>query len=129
VNTVSTLVTLMASFNPALTARTAESLAVLLRGAVLSPRARTVTACLVAAWPWVTKGWQAYENVLRRAQINMLALSRILFALVLRLLPAQAPICLAVDESLVRRWSLETTFQEAREHLGLIESVLLCESG
>lgn len=103
-NTVSTLVTLMASFNPALTARTAASLTVLLRGAVLSPRARTVTACLVAAWPWVTKGWQAYENVLRRAQINMLPLSRILFALALRLVPEGAPLYLAVDESLVRRW-------------------------
>jgi len=58
----------------------------------------------MAAWPWVKKDWQAYENVLRRAQINMLPLSRVLFALVLRLLPAQAPIYLAVDESLVRRW-------------------------
>ena len=102
--TVSTFVMLMASFDPALTARTAASLAVLLRGAVLGPRARTVTACLVAAWPWVKKDWQAYENVLRRAKINMLWLARILFALVLRLVPAQAPIYLAIDESLVRRW-------------------------
>lgn len=102
--TVSTFVMLMASFDPALTVRTAASLAVLLRGAVLSPRARTVTACLVAAWPWVKKGWQAYENVLRRAQINMLPLSRILFALALRLAPEGTPLYLAVDESLVRRW-------------------------
>lgn len=103
-NTVSTFVMLMASFDPALTARTAASLAVLLRGAVLGPRARTVTACLLAAWPWVKKDWQAYENVLRRAQINMLWLARILFTLVLRLVPARAPIYLAIDESLVRRW-------------------------
>ncbi|MCK4374935.1 MAG: transposase [Candidatus Brocadiae bacterium] len=102
--TVCTFVMLLASFDQVLTTRTAASLAVLLRGAVLSPRARTVTACLVAAWPWVKKDWQAYENVLRRARINMLWLARILFALVLRLLPAQAPIYLAVDESLVRRW-------------------------
>ena len=102
--TVSTFVMLMASFNPVLTSRTAASLAVLLRGAVLGLRARTVTACLVAAWPWVKKDWRAYENVLRRAKIHMLALARILFALVLRLVPAQAPIYLAIDESLVRRW-------------------------
>jgi len=102
--TVSTFVMLMASFDPVLTTRTAASLAVLLRGAVLGPRARTVTACLVAAWPWVKKDWQAYENVLRRAKINMLALARILFALVLRLVPAQGAVCLAIDESLVRRW-------------------------
>jgi hypothetical protein len=102
--TVSTFVMLMASFDPALTTRTAASLAVLLRGAVLGPRARTVTACLLAAWPWVKKDWQAYENVLRRAKINMLALARILFALVLRLVPAQGAVYLAIDESLVRRW-------------------------
>jgi len=102
--TVSTLVMLMASFNPALTAQTAASLAVLLRGAVLSQRDRTVTACLVAAWPWVKKGWQAYENVLRRARINMLWLARILFGLALRLAPEGAPTYLAIDQSLVRRW-------------------------
>ena len=102
--TVSTLVMLMASFNPALSAQTAASLTVLLRGAILSPRARTVTACLVAAWPWVKKGWHAYGNVLRRAKIDMLTLSRILFALALRLLPEGASLYLAVDESLVRRW-------------------------
>jgi len=84
---VSTLVMLMASFNPALSAQTAASLSVVLRGALLSPRARTATGCLVAAWPWVKKGWQAYGNVLRRAKINILTLSRILFGLALRLLP------------------------------------------
>jgi len=102
--TVSTFVMLMASFNPALTARTAASLAVLLRGAVLGSRARTVTACLLAAWPWVKKDWQAYESVLRRGKINMLWLARIMFAMVLRLLPEEAPIYLAIDETLVRRW-------------------------
>ncbi len=71
---VSTLVGLMASFDPALTSRTAASRAVLLRGAVLSTRERAVTACLVAAWPWVRKGRQAYENVLRRAQFCMLVI-------------------------------------------------------
>ena len=103
-DTVSTLVMLMASFDAALTSRTAASMAVLLRGAVLSPRERTVTACLVAAWPWVGKSWQAYGNVLRRAKINMLTLGRILFALALRLVPDGQPLCLALDDHLVRRW-------------------------
>ena len=103
-DTVSTLVMLMASFNPALTSRTAESLAVLMRGAVLSRGERTVTACLLAAWPWVRKGWQAYENVLRRARIRMLTMGRILFCLALRLTDPQEPLYLALDEHLVRRW-------------------------
>ncbi len=103
-HTVSTLVMLMASFHPALTPQTAASLAVLLRGAVLSHRDRTVTACLVAAWPWARKSWQAYENVLRRARFSMLHLARILFALALGLVPEGEPVHLAVDEHLVRRW-------------------------
>lgn len=103
-DTVSTLVGLMASFNPALTSCTAASLAVLLRGAVLSTRERTVTACLVAAWPWVRKSWQAYENVLRRARFCMLEMARILFGLALRLAEEAEPVRLVVDEHLVRRW-------------------------
>ncbi len=103
-DTVSTFLMLMASFNVALTTRTADRLVVLVRGAVLSHRARTVTGCLVAAWPWREKGWQAYENVLRRAKINMLRLARILFALALRLVPEKAPIYMAIDETFVPRW-------------------------
>lgn len=101
---VSTFVRLIASFNRVLTKPTAENLAVLARGAVLSPKARTVAACLRAAWPWVKKGWQAYGNVLRRSKISPLALARILFGLLLRVVPEKAPICLAIDETLVRRW-------------------------
>jgi hypothetical protein len=87
-----------------LTSQTAASLAVLLRGAVLSTRERTVTACLVAAWPWVSKTWQAYENVLRRARFCMLQMARVLFGLALRLAGEGEPVRLVVDEHLVRRW-------------------------
>jgi hypothetical protein len=101
---VSTFVALMASFDPALTAPTAASLAVLARGAVLSPAKRTVTACLVAAWPWVGKHWSAYENVVRRSRVDLKKMEGCLVGLVLRLVPAHGPILLAVDETLVRRW-------------------------
>lgn len=105
--TVSTFVRLIASFCPALTRPTAENMSVLLRGAVLSGKARTVTACLRAAWPWVTKSWQAYADLVRRAELDTLVLGRILFSLALRLVDAQAPVCLAIDETLVRRWGPE----------------------
>jgi len=101
---VSTLVTLLASFNPVFTSRTADNLRVLLRGAVLAVGPHTVSGCMLAAWPWVEKHWSAYGNVLRRARMDMRALARILFALILRLIPTDAVIELAVDESLVRRW-------------------------
>ena len=102
--TVSTFVMLLASFNPVMTSRTAANMAVLARGALLSTGPRTVTSCLVAAWPWVEKHWSAYGNVLRRARLDSPALARILFTIILRLLPRRAPIMLAVDESLVRRY-------------------------
>ena len=104
---VSTIVAFLASFAPALTAPTMENLGVLLRGALLATGPRTVTACLVAACPWVTKHWSAYDNVFRRARLGMLALARILFGLVLRLVPSEAEILLAIDESLVRRYGPE----------------------
>jgi hypothetical protein len=87
-----------------LTARTWENLGVLVRGAILAPGARTVTGCLRAAWPWVTKHWSAYENVLRRARLDMRVLARELFRQILELLPPQAVVELIVDESLVRRY-------------------------
>jgi len=96
-------VALMASFNPVLTSRTAANLAVLARGALLTTGPRTVTSCLLAAWPWVEKHWSAYGNVLRGARFDSRSLARILFAIILRLVPPRAPIMLAVDESLVRR--------------------------
>jgi hypothetical protein len=95
---------LLASFGSATTVRTAENLAVLARGAILATRDRTVTGCLVAAWPWVTKHWSAYANVLSRARLRMLVLARILFRLIVSLLPEDAPVELVVDETLVRRW-------------------------
>ena len=101
---VSTMMAVFASFAPALTAPTAQNLGVLLRGAVLAPGARTVTGCLLAAWPWVSKHWSAYANVLRRARLPMRSLARQLFRLILELIPEGAVIDLAVDETLVRRW-------------------------
>lgn len=103
-NSLSTLVALMASFNPVLTAPTAQNLAVLLRGAVLATRARTITACLTAACPWMTKSYHAYANVLRRSKLQMIRMAPILFHLILEMIPEDAPVYLAVDETLVRRW-------------------------
>jgi len=101
---VCTIVALLASFTPALTARTLENLGVLLRGALLATGQRTVTACLVAAWPWVSKHWSAYENVFRRARLNLSVLARTLCRMALALVPSDVPILLVIDESLVRRY-------------------------
>lgn len=104
--TVSTIMVLLASLAPALTAPTFENLAVLVRGAILAVGSRTVTACLVAAWPWVGKHWSAYENVGRRARLPMLALAPSLFRLILLLIPKKAVIELVTDDTLARRFGL-----------------------
>ena len=101
---VSTIMTVFASVAPVLTVPTAQNLAVLFRGVLLAPGARTVTGCLVAAWPWVTRHWSAYANVLRRARLPMPRLAERLFRLIVEWLPEEAVIDLAVDETLVRRW-------------------------
>ena len=103
-DTVSTLLGVFASCAPGLTGPTFRNLAVLLRGAILAVGSRTVTACLVAAWPWVARHWSAYENVGRRARLPMLAMARGLFRLVLLLVPKNAAIELATDDTLARRF-------------------------
>lgn len=105
-DTVSTLLGMFASCAPVLTGPTFRNLAVLVRGAILAAGSRTVTACLVAAWPWVGKHWSAYENVGRRARLPMLLLARWLFRLILRLVPKKAAIELATDDTLARRFGL-----------------------
>ena len=103
-DTVSTLMVLMASFDSAFTAPTAANVGVLLRGAVLAHGPRTVTGCMLAAWPWVTKHWSVYANVPRRAKMDLHRLSWILFQMILKLIPKDSVIELTVDESLVRRY-------------------------
>jgi len=101
---VSTIVAFLASCAPALTAPTLENLGVLVRGALLATGPRTVTGCLSAAWPWVTKHVSAYENVLRRARLSLPVLGRTLFRLALALVAPDGVLLLVVDESLVRRY-------------------------
>lgn len=104
-DSVSTIMVLLASLaSSALTAPTARNLAVLARGAILATGPRTVTACLLAAWPWATKRWGAYEDVLRRSRMSLWRLAQALLHQMLALVPEGAVVELVVDETLVRRY-------------------------
>lgn len=105
-DTVSTFFGIFSSFQSALTSPTYDNLCVLVRGAILSSGARTVTECLRCAWPWVTKHYSAYANLPRRAEIRSSKLIRVLVGMVLRLIPEDATINLIIDETLVRRYGL-----------------------
>ena len=87
-----------------LSPNTAENLGVLLRGAILSWRERTVTACIASAWPWYRKHWTAYENTVRKAKINAFPMARALFGAAIKLIPNNIPLLFIIDETLVRRY-------------------------
>jgi len=107
--TVSTLLLIFASFEPAFTRPTFERFSVLLRGALLARGPRTVTNCLRAAWPWARHAhFTTYLNLLRRARYSLGFLGALLFRQVLTLIPKNAVLELAVDETLVRRYGVQT---------------------
>lgn len=98
------ILTLFSEFSKVLTKPTYDNLSVLLRGAILATGHRTTTECLRNAWPWVKKHFSSYENVLRRSVMNERQMVRIVFELVLKLIPDKAVIELIVDETVVRRY-------------------------
>ena len=81
------IISLFTIFSQVLTKPTHANLGVLLRGAILTGGARTVRECLRCACPWVDKHFSAYENVLRRAKMNEWKMARIMFELILSLIP------------------------------------------
>lgn len=101
---VSSIIALIASFRMVVTNETLQNLMVLFRGAMLTDGPRTITGCLHAAFPWVTKHWTVYENVLRRATFSSLALSKILLQMIIELCPRNLPLLFIIDETLVRRY-------------------------
>jgi hypothetical protein len=77
----------------------------LLTGTVLAHGRRTVCSALRAVGEADNAHWSAYHQVLNRARWSPLAASRCLLLLIVeRLLPADAPVEIAIDETLERRW-------------------------
>lgn len=101
---VSSLLSFFSMLAGSLSLNTAENLGVLLRGAILSWRERTVTACIASAWPWSRKHWTAYENTMRKARINAFPMARALFSAAIKLVPKHIPLLFIIDETLVRRY-------------------------
>ena len=98
------ILTLFSEFSKELTKPTYENLCVLLRGAILSNGPRTTTECLRNAWPWVTGHFSSYENVLRRSVMDERKMARIIFEMVLKLVPNETVVELVVDETVIRRY-------------------------
>lgn len=97
------IVSLLANFAHVFTAPTWKYAKALLIGAILCNGKRTVSSALRAIGLSQERRFERYHRVLSKAKWNGFKLSKILLGLLIGLLPANAPILIAVDETLERR--------------------------
>jgi hypothetical protein len=97
------LLNLIVVFQPLFTKPVWEHAKVLLLGALLARGKRTVTACLRVVGLSEEKDFQNYHRVLNRACWSALQASRILFGLLLLLLPPEIPVVIGADDTIERR--------------------------
>lgn len=98
------IVSVLEMFRPLFSVPVWGSAQTLVLGALLSQGSRTVSSCLRASGLQEEAHFCNYHRVLNRAKWSSLAAAKILFgALVLFLVPADAPIVLGADETLERR--------------------------
>jgi hypothetical protein len=90
---------LVRSFSVAFTARTFQRVLILILGAILSLRRRTVTAMLRAVGPLAGGHWSDYHRVLCRASWSCWPLAKVLAGLVLELIPQDQPVVVPVDDT------------------------------
>jgi hypothetical protein len=90
---------LVSAFSVAFTHRTFQRVLVLLLGAILSRRHRTVTAMLRSVGSLAKGHWSSYHRVLSRASWSCLPLARVLAAIVLELVPRDKPVVCPVDDT------------------------------
>jgi hypothetical protein len=106
------VVTLLATFAPAFTARTFSHVLVLLYGTLLAGGPRTVAAALRAVGREQDPRFGAVHRVLNRARWSALQLSRLLLGLIVTsCLPPGAPLLVVLDETLERRRGREITWR------------------
>lgn len=98
------IMVIMQQFAPVFSERIWDWVQVLVMGAILAPKQRTVAAILRVMGRAEERQYQNYHRVLNRARWSGLAVSEILLRLVVStFVPANGPVVLAVDETLERR--------------------------
>lgn len=97
------IISVLATFAPLFTRPTWKNINTLLVGAILCRGARRITSILRVMGLSETKNFSKFHRVLSRARWDSLAASKILFGLLIKLLPSGWPIIIAVDETLERR--------------------------
>src|SRR2546425_686018 len=90
---------LVSAFSVAFTRPTFQRVVLLMLGAILSLRHRTVTGMLRAVGPLATGHWSDFHRVLCRATWSCWPLGKVLAAMVLELIPADQPVVCPVDDT------------------------------
>ena len=104
-NLPSTIMTLVQPFGSIFQYQTWTKVQVLLVGAILAPRKRTVTAALRAAGRAEGRSFAKYHQVLNRAVWSSRQVSRVLLNLLLSVLDDECgPLVFGIDETIERRW-------------------------
>ena len=99
------IVPLLNPFAPMFQARTWKKAQVLLVGAVLATRKRTVTSALRVMGLSDDTSFARYHHVLNRAEWSPLQLARVLLSLMVQHLDGgDGPLVFGIDETLERRW-------------------------
>ncbi len=80
-----------------------QSALVLVVGAILSTRNRTVTSCLKVMGLKDEKHFTNYHRVLNRSHWNILLSAKVLFGLLITLIPPSVPLVVVIDETIERR--------------------------
>ncbi len=93
---------LLSAFSIAFSARTFQRVVVLLVGAILSLRQRTVTAVLQVVGPLARGHWSDFPRVLCRASGSLWPLGRVLAARILNGVPRDPPVVVPIDDTAVQ---------------------------
>ena len=97
------IISVLATFAPLFTRPTWKNINTLIIGAILCRGARRITSILRVMGLGNVTNFSKCHRVLSRARWDSLAASKILFGLLITLLPIYWPIIIAVDETLERR--------------------------
>ena len=97
------MITLLSVFASEFSAPVWNNIKTLLCGSILCKSTRTVAAILRVMGLSQSTNYSKYHRTLSQAKFNMINLSKILLGLLIKILPANFPIIVAVDETLERR--------------------------
>ncbi len=99
------IVPILQPFSTLFQQRTWTKAQILLVGAILSPRKRTITSALRVMGLSDDSGFAKYHHVLNRAVFSPLQLSRVMLLLVVqRLAQRDETLVFGIDETIERRW-------------------------